>query len=189
MKTFLKSLQLALQNKLDEVNKPLNQAASNSVLNKLQQEQPIIKKPKTSMTIRQPSDYIEFLRGYKSPQYNFSENLQKLEIINCNMYSNQLNKHLYQYFKQLTYLNLEANNLKFEINHLNVPSLKELYLSRNEIESFNNETCYMPNLVYLKLSQNKFSKITNKFCSLFQNLKVLHLGVYYKQNLNSLIIT
>jgi Leucine-rich repeat (LRR) protein len=179
LKVFLKSLQLAFQNKINDVEpteacKPLK-VASNSALNKLQQEQPLIKKPRTSMIIREPSNYIEFLRGYKSTQYNFNENLQKLEITNCNMHQNQLNKQLYQYFKQLTYLNLEANNLKFEVNHLNVPSLKELYLSRNEIESFSSETCFMPNLVYLKLSQNKFSKITNKFCRLFQNLKVLHL--------------
>ena len=102
-------------------------------------------------------------------------NLQKLEISNCKMHLGQLNKQLYQYFKQLTYLNLEANNLKSEINYLNVPSLKELYLSRNEIESFNNETCYLPNLVYLKLSHNKISRVTNNFCNLFKNIKVLYL--------------
>ena len=174
-------MHLALQNKLNETelteinsNKPL-QVASNSALNKLEQAQPILKKPTTSIVIKEPRDYIEFLRGYKNPQQNFSTNLQKLFINNSNMYLNQLNKQLYQYFKKLTYLNLEANNLKSEINHLNVPSLKELYLCRNEIESFNNETCYLPNLVYLKLSNNKISKITNTFCSLFQNVKVLYI--------------
>jgi Leucine-rich repeat (LRR) protein len=127
------------------------------------------------MTIKRPSEYIEFLRGHKNPQYNFSTNLLKLEINESNMHLNQLHKNLYQYFKQLTYLNLESNCLKNEINHLKIPTLKELYLSRNEIESFNSETCYLPNLFYLKLSFNKISRITNKFCLLFQNLTELHL--------------
>lgn len=207
LKLFLKSIQLASINRLNDDNVDLNKentkasSATAALSSAMASVQPV-KKPQTSINIQEPAEYIKLLKCYKDKSYNYKESLQKLQINNCNMYANKLNKNLFNnYFKQLAILNLNSNNLLGELNDLYLPCLKELYLAHNGLTTFNYESCNLTNVYYLDLSFNKFELVPNKFCILFKNLKYLRLnnneikylnnnfGNYYTINLKQLYLS
>jgi len=76
-------------------------------------------------------------------------------------------------FKKLTYFSCYNNNLTY-IPNLNLPNLQELYLSYNQLTSFQPLTLNIPNLKFLHISYNQLTEIPNLIR--FPNLEMLSIS-------------
>ena len=145
-----------------------------------------------------------------SPIYNYIKNDSELVITNCdlieipfnkiqqnipenyltsiNLSGNQIENGLENFnyilplLNRLKTINLSKNNIKyFPLVILNIPTLEELYLSRNLLHNFPSEPINQNNISYISQSLTLLELSNNKIelfpiiLGFFKNLKILNL--------------